>query len=129
MRTALTLLVLVLGCGRAQAQTGFPGKPLAMVQRDVKKAKKKSLDTYNSMRVYGRFSSFEGMAHREEFPFEGLDYGDLFGSGTGFMIEGSKLWKVEDVYLGGYFSLGMDSYSGKKDTDDSATPSVWIRWT
>ena len=50
----------------------------------------------------------------------GLDYSDLFGSGTGFDLEGRMLWKSigTDWLLGGFLSIGRDSYDGQRDTDD-----------
>ena len=50
----------------------------------------------------------------------GLDYGDLFGSGSGFDLEGRMLWSSPGVdwILGGYLSIGQDSFNGQTDTDD-----------
>ena len=46
-----------------------------------------------------------------------LEFGDLFGTGYGFALEGSVLWDLEKVRLGPYLSLGWESYSGESFTD------------
>ena len=66
-----------------------------------------------SVMLYGRFTAIDGDVE----PAVPVDYSDIFGTGTGFMIEGSLLWESGDWLLGGYISLGSDSFGGKKDTD------------
>jgi len=47
-----------------------------------------------------------------------VGYQDLFGSGVGLSGEGSLLWRSGEWQLGGYVSIGWDTFPGKTDTDD-----------
>ena len=127
MRTSITLTVLFLACSIAKAQSVLSWSP----QQDPEPAQEEVSEessTYHTVMLYGRVSSLDGELEKESLFFSGLDYTDLFGTGTGFMIEGSKLWELgglDSWYLGGYLSFGFDSYGGKKDTDsvgDSLDP-------
>ena len=78
-------------------------------------------DTKGSVMLYARFSAIDGEAD----PNVPVDYSDIFGTGVGFQLEGSMLWKSGDWLLGGYISIGSDTFNGEKDTDavgDSLEP-------
>ena len=59
---------------------------------------------------------------------DGVTWADLFDPGFGFSLEGDFLVRVvHDGSVGGYVSVGWDSFSGVRNTDsfgDSAEPDV-----
>ena len=85
--------------GAIQAWANRPSKPGEVIGR---------------MEIVGRISGIAGDLE----PAMNLGYEDLFGSGWGVAMEGSILARGQGWDLGGFLSVGWDSFPGRKFTDD-----------
>ena len=96
----------------ARAEEAEPWLPNAGLE--VLKFQEEVDDVRSSIMLYARFSAIAG----EVDSGLDVDYGDIFGAGFGFQLEGSMLWKMDEWYIGGFIAIGVDSYDGEKEADD-----------
>ena len=103
MRIAIVAATCAAGCLSAQAQ-------------EAKSGSRWAADRVTSLSVSVRGSTLVGSADSDL----DADYGDLFGSGIGFGIEGDVLWKVQQDRwrVGMFLSVDFDRYGGGDHTDE-----------
>jgi hypothetical protein len=118
--TPALLMVCALGslAGSLNAQEFAP----ARIESRINLLQDRKTGIEASMAIYGRLSGIAGVVDSDL----DVNYNDLFGSGLGFVMEGEILGRVGRAWMiGGYLSVGWDSFDGKSDVDsvgDTLTP-------
>lgn len=86
----------------------------AMLQAEYQPGEVRRPYVETSVSFMGRF----GVPGGGDVTVDGLTYGDLFDHGWGASVEGDLLYDFHpDLWLGGYVSLGFDTFDGDREAD------------